>query len=143
MTKYEVIETKPAWEVIGYDGPDNLRVVGGHAVYDAAIYYDDTPGDNVKLARLETGDGIRQVNRYVGPETPIEVVREVREVEWEVVTFTKEGDKIDRADCAADAVTTTARTLWDDSVHAGTGVKRAGLYADGVATKFLFMRPFG
>jgi hypothetical protein len=65
----------PAWDFIGYDGPHWLRVVGGRARYEAAIYYDDTPGDHVKLVRLETTpDGIHQVERWVDPDTPLEVV---------------------------------------------------------------------
>jgi hypothetical protein len=65
-----------AWEMIGYDGPDWIRVVGGRALYEAAIYYDDTPGECVKLARLDaTPTGIRQVSRYVHPDTPVEIVK--------------------------------------------------------------------
>ena len=72
----QVIDSGPAWDFIGYDGPDAVRILGGRALYDAVIFYDDTPGDRVKLARLDAGaDGIRQVNRYVDPDTIIQIVR--------------------------------------------------------------------
>ncbi len=63
-----------AWELIGFDGL--VRIKGGRAVYDAVTYYDDTPGEMVKLSRLETSDekGIYQVNRWVRPETELEIV---------------------------------------------------------------------
>lgn len=78
VTKEQVVKTTTAWQVIGYDGPDSLRVVGGRALYDAAIYYDDTRGTQVKLARLDaTAGGLRQVNRYVSPDTQVEIVRAV------------------------------------------------------------------
>jgi hypothetical protein len=75
-TPESVATVAPAWDFIGYDGPDWLRIVGGRALYEAAIYYDDTRGSCVKLSRLEANsDGIRQVNRYVHPDTPVEVVK--------------------------------------------------------------------
>jgi hypothetical protein len=65
-----------AWDFIGYDGPAYLRIVGGSAKYEAAMYLDNTPGDRVKLARLEArGDGtLREISRYVDPDTLLEVV---------------------------------------------------------------------
>lgn len=62
-----------AWDFIGYDGDHYLRIVGGRAKYETAIFSDDTRGDQVKLARLDEGS-LRQVNRYVDPDTPVEVV---------------------------------------------------------------------
>jgi hypothetical protein len=65
----------PAWDFIGYDGPHWLRIVGGRALYEAAIYYDDTPGDHVKLVRIDTSRGyLRQIERRVNPDTVLEVV---------------------------------------------------------------------
>ena len=69
---------RTAWELIGFDtdGGHQVRIKGGRAVYDAVIFYDDTPGEMVKLARLETSDekGIYQVNRWVHPDTELEIV---------------------------------------------------------------------
>ena len=69
---------RTAWELIGFDsdGGHRVRIRGGRAVYDAVVYYDDTPGEQVKLARLETSDGrgIYQVNRWVHPDTELEIV---------------------------------------------------------------------
>jgi len=64
-----------AWDAIGYDGDGYLRVVGGRTLYETAIFYDHTHGQMVKLVRLDTTDGrLRQINRYVSPDTPLEVV---------------------------------------------------------------------
>lgn len=63
---------RTAWDFIGYDGDYYLRLVGGRAKYETAIFYDDTRGEKVKLARLD--GSLRQVNRYVDPDTPVEVV---------------------------------------------------------------------
>lgn len=65
-----------AWDAIGYDGDGYLRIVGGRTLYEAATFYDNTPGDRVKLSRLDTtSDGLlRQVNRYVDPDTLLEEV---------------------------------------------------------------------
>jgi len=72
----EVGTVAPAWDFIGFDHDSYwLRIVGGRARYEAAIYYDDTPGDHVKLVRLDTSTGgIRQIERWVSPDTPLEVV---------------------------------------------------------------------
>jgi hypothetical protein len=72
-------ERGPAWDYIGFDGDDGrlLRIVGGRWLYDAAIYSrrDRRNGrDWVKLVRLDTTEGIRQVNRYVHPDTQLELV---------------------------------------------------------------------
>lgn len=65
-----------AWNLIGWDD-GLLRIKGGRAVYEAVIFYEDTRGDCVKLARLEaTSDGIRQVSRYIDPDTELEPVNE-------------------------------------------------------------------
>lgn len=65
--------TGTAWDFIGYDGDHYLRIVGGRARYETAIFHDDTRGEQVKLARLDPGS-LRQVDRYVDPDTPIQVV---------------------------------------------------------------------
>jgi hypothetical protein len=64
-----------AWDLIGYDGDASIRIVGGRALYETAIFYDGTRQQFVKLARLEArADGLAQVNRYVAPDTPVELV---------------------------------------------------------------------
>ena len=69
-----------AWDLIGFGGaidgrPADVRIIGGTALYEAVDYNDDTPGCRVRLARLEvTADGFRQINRYVDPDTPLEIV---------------------------------------------------------------------
>ena len=71
------MQTKTAWEMIGFDGDggNSVRVQGGRALYEAVIYYDSTPGERVKLARLDArADGIHQVSRYVDPDTVLEIV---------------------------------------------------------------------
>lgn len=67
-----------AWDLIGFDGSDgkSVRIVGGRALYEAVLFRDDTPGDRVLLARLDTRDGLRQVNRWVPYDTLLEVVNE-------------------------------------------------------------------
>lgn len=64
-----------AWDLIGYDGPDFVRIKGGRALYEAVMYLDNTPGEQVKLARLDaTADGLREISRYVDPDTELEIV---------------------------------------------------------------------
>jgi len=71
-------DVERAWNLIGFDndGGHRVRIKGGRAVYDAVIYYDDTPGEQVKLSRVETSDerGIYQVNRWVRSDTELEIV---------------------------------------------------------------------
>jgi hypothetical protein len=83
MTETRYPECGVAWDYIGFDGRldendlriGHVRIVGGRALYEAVIYYDETPGDNVKLVRLVAdGVAIRQVERYVDPDTPLEFV---------------------------------------------------------------------
>jgi hypothetical protein len=83
--------TLTAWDLIGFDGfdethwPDDgehqpawVRVKGGRALYEAVMYLDSTPGTQVKLARLDTAPtgGLREVSRYVDPDTLLELVEE-------------------------------------------------------------------
>jgi hypothetical protein len=68
--------TATAWELIGLV-PDNarVRIQGGRALYDEVIFWDDTPGEKVLLARLDVGArGLKQVNRYVEHNTVLEIV---------------------------------------------------------------------
>jgi hypothetical protein len=63
-----------AFDLIGYDGDDNIRIVGGRTLYETVLVrdgYDDGP---VRLVRIDMRDGIRQINRYVHPDTPVELV---------------------------------------------------------------------
>lgn len=69
--------TATAWELIGFDGADgeSVRVAGGRALYEAVVFNDATPGEMVRLDRLEvSAGGLRVVNRYVDPDTLLEVV---------------------------------------------------------------------
>lgn len=77
---------RTAWDLIGWD--DGLiRAKGGRAVYEAVMFYDNTPGDKVKLARLKrSGDlRIRQISRYVDPDTELEPADEQARENWEKV----------------------------------------------------------
>lgn len=64
--------TRTAWDSIGWDdGP--FRVKGGRAVYEAVMYNCANSGRLVKLARLEVvNGGVREVSRYVEPDTLLE-----------------------------------------------------------------------
>lgn len=63
-------EVKTAWELIGFYG--QVKVKGGRTVYESVDYRDDTPGTKVRLARL--GENLRQINRWVDPDTELEVI---------------------------------------------------------------------
>jgi hypothetical protein len=70
-----------AWDLIGFDGRDgSVRIKGGRALYESVDYNDTTPGEQVRLSRLDQvkcDDGrwrLRQVDRYVAPDTILEVV---------------------------------------------------------------------
>lgn len=67
-------EIKTAWELIGWD--DGLiRIVGGRTTYEAVMYNAANDGRKVKLAKLKPEmRGIREVKRYVDPETKIEII---------------------------------------------------------------------
>jgi hypothetical protein len=66
--------TDIAWDLIGHEGA--VRIVGGRQVYEAVVYCDHTSGVQVKLSRLEAqSDGtLRQINRYIDPDTILEVL---------------------------------------------------------------------
>lgn len=72
--------TLTAWDLIGFPrtaGEDQLwiRVQGGRALYEAASFDDSGRATRVRLSRLDvTPDGLHQVDRYVDPDTVVEVV---------------------------------------------------------------------
>jgi hypothetical protein len=75
------VATKPAlreataWDLIGFQGV--VRVKGGRAVYEEVIFIDGTRQEKVRLARLDVDElGLKQVNRYVDPDTTLEVLEE-------------------------------------------------------------------
>jgi hypothetical protein len=72
-----------AWNCIGLvPATHRVRVQGGRALYEEVSYRDDTPGEQVRLARLDaTTDGLKQVNRWVDADTPLELVRDDGSVE--------------------------------------------------------------
>lgn len=60
-----------AWAAIGWDdGP--FRIKGGRTKYEAVMYNAHNNGRLVKLARLDTKHGVREVSRYVEPDTVLE-----------------------------------------------------------------------
>lgn len=79
--------TKTAWDLIGFGGnlqdldedapyqTASVRIIGGRTLYEAVDFNDETRGGRVRLARLQvTEHGIRQINRYVDPDTPVEII---------------------------------------------------------------------
>jgi hypothetical protein len=71
--------TRPACELIGQEGA--FRLPGGRTVYEAVMYDEATArGDRPRLARLDTSSGgIRQINRWVDWDQPIEIIPETEE----------------------------------------------------------------
>ena len=67
------METVPAWDLIGHEG--KFRIAGGRKVYEAVMRNEATArGDrSVRLCYLATDGGLRQVNRWVDADTPIEI----------------------------------------------------------------------
>lgn len=67
---------KKAWELIGHEG--TFKVAGGRVTYENVDFNDASPGDKVRLARLEPVDWmkLRQINRYVDADTLIEVIED-------------------------------------------------------------------
>jgi hypothetical protein len=63
-----------AFDLIGYDGDQYIRVVGGRTLYESVLVRDGYIDGNVRLVRIDTNYGIRQINRYVDPDTPVELV---------------------------------------------------------------------
>lgn len=70
------MKVRCAWDLIGQEGA--FRIRGGRSVYEAA-FYAPRDGNRVRLARLvATERGIRQINRWVDPDTEIEVLEEAQ-----------------------------------------------------------------
>ena len=69
--------TKTAWELIGWDN-GTIRIHGGRAVYQAVLFNANGRQQLVKLARLEPLPDmrVREVARYVHPDTLIDVLEE-------------------------------------------------------------------
>lgn len=66
---------QPAWELIGHEG--SFRVLGGRTIYEGIMRNEATARSDglVRLCYLSTRDGgIRQINRWVDGDTPIEVL---------------------------------------------------------------------
>lgn len=64
-----------AWDLIGHDG--SFRLAGGRTIYEAVMYNEATArSTRVRLVRLDTGGGLHQVNRWVDPDTPVEVLED-------------------------------------------------------------------
>lgn len=72
--------TRPAFELIGHEG--TFRLPGGRTTYEAVMYDEAAArGDRPRLARLDTRDGIRQVNRWVDWDQPVEIITDLTEEE--------------------------------------------------------------
>jgi hypothetical protein len=66
-------DVRPACDLIGHEG--RFRLPGGRTVYEAVLYDEATArGARPRLARLETAGGLRQVNRWVDWDQPVEVI---------------------------------------------------------------------
>ena len=63
-----------AHDLIGYDGDQYIRIVGGRTLYETVLVLDGYLDGNVRLCRIDTKHGLRQINRYVDPHTPVELV---------------------------------------------------------------------
>jgi hypothetical protein len=60
---------------VGRLGQRLVKIVGGRTTYEAVIYNDPTGGRMVKLAKLVGMErGIREVKRYVEPDTKLMIV---------------------------------------------------------------------
>lgn len=65
-----------AHDLIGYDGDQYIRIVGGRTLYETVMVLDGYDGSgNVRLCKLVADErGLRQINRYVDPDTRVELV---------------------------------------------------------------------
>jgi hypothetical protein len=64
-----------AFDLIGYEGDQWIRVIGGRTLYESVLVRDGYTDGSVRLTRIVVDqDGIRQLNRYVDPETAVELV---------------------------------------------------------------------
>jgi hypothetical protein len=63
-----------AHDLIGYDGDSYIRIKGGRALYETVMVSDGYTEGFVRLVRIDTTNGIHQINRYVDPDTLVELV---------------------------------------------------------------------
>ena len=66
-----------AFDLIGYDGDQYIRIVGGRALYETVAVRDGYQDGPVILQRLDVRpvpNGLRVVNRWVDPLTHVELV---------------------------------------------------------------------
>jgi hypothetical protein len=75
-----ILHTDTAWNLIGFDSewdgaPAEVRIQGGRTLYEAVMFIDNGLSEKPRLARLVTDGGLRQINRYVDPDTVLEIVR--------------------------------------------------------------------
>jgi ribosomal protein S28E/S33 len=63
-----------AWDLIGT--PNLVRIKGGRTTYESVSFEDTGRATKVRLSRLDAKDGLRQINRYVDPDTVMEIVPE-------------------------------------------------------------------
>jgi hypothetical protein len=68
-------ELLTAFDLIGYDGDQYIRIAGGRALYETVAVRDGYQDGPVMLQRLDVQpDGLRVVNRWVDPLTRVELV---------------------------------------------------------------------
>ena len=69
-------EAAADWSWMEEEGVQGLRVRGGRVVWEEAQYLERGTGRRVRLARLhQEGGRLEQRERFVDPDTPVEVVR--------------------------------------------------------------------
>lgn len=73
------MKIRSAWDLIGHEG--KFRLIGGRTVYEAVLFNDATStSGRPRLARLDvSGEWPRQINRYVDPDTEVEVLEDFDE----------------------------------------------------------------
>jgi hypothetical protein len=70
-----------AFALIGYDGDQYIRIVGGRALYETVAVRDGYWDGPVMLQRLDVKpDGLRVVCRWVDPLTAVELVDKTHDV---------------------------------------------------------------
>lgn len=75
-----VLATMTAWELIGFEGA--FRIVGGRSQYDA-VQFNDPNGRQRKVLLSRLDSGLRQTDRYVDPDTQLEILSDPgNQLEW-------------------------------------------------------------
>lgn len=70
-----------AFNLIGYDGGQYIRIVGGRALYETVAVRDGYWDGPVILQRLDVRpDGLYIVSRWVDPLTQVELVDKTQDV---------------------------------------------------------------